>query len=61
MLEEYVVEGFRRQFLPLIGDPAFRAAEPRLRTLYQVRSAPHTGVAVMEVERDSTAEERDGQ
>jgi hypothetical protein len=61
VLEEYVVEGFRRQFLPLIGDPAFRAAEPRLRTIYHVREGPHTGVAVMEVEPDSTAPERDGQ
>ncbi len=51
VLEEYVVEGFRRQFLPLIGDPAFRERETRLRTLHQVREGPHTGVVVMEVVR----------
>jgi hypothetical protein len=53
VLEEYVVEGLRRQFMPLIADQRFRAGERRLRTLYQVRGGPHTGVAVMEVVRPS--------
>jgi len=49
VLEEYVAEGLRRQLLPLIADARFRAGEHRLRTIYHIRSGPHTGVAIMEV------------
>lgn len=53
VLEEYVVERIRPQLLPLIADARFRADERRLRTVHQVRGGPHTGVAIMEVERGS--------
>jgi hypothetical protein len=55
VLEEFVVQTMRPQLLPLIADARFRARESRLRTLHHVRAGPHTGVAVMEILRDTTA------
>ncbi len=55
VLEEYVVEKLRREFLPFTADSAFRAHEHRLRMVYGIRGGPHTGIAVLQVVRDPGA------
>jgi hypothetical protein len=54
VVEEWVVASLRPQLAPLLADPAFRAAERRLRPLYAHREAPGDGIAIFEVVRDST-------
>jgi hypothetical protein len=54
VLEEYVIEKIRPQFATFANDSVFRANERRLRLVYGTRGAPHTGVAVFEVNRDTT-------
>jgi len=53
VVEEYVVEKLRPAMAPLLDDPAFRAAEHRLRPVHLERGKTHTGVAVFAVVRDS--------
>jgi len=50
--EEFVVQLYRPQLLPLVSDPAFRDGEKRLRVIYAERGVPGTGVAIFEVVRD---------
>jgi len=54
VIEEFVIERLRPQFQPLAADPAFQANERRLRLIFGIRGGPFTGVAVLQVERDST-------
>ena len=54
VLEEFVVERMRPQFLPLVGDPAFQMNERRLRLIWGTRRGPLTGVAVLQVVRDTS-------
>ncbi len=49
VVEEYVVQAFRPQLGPLLGEPAFRARESRLRPVFASRNGPWSGVAVFEV------------
>jgi hypothetical protein len=51
VVEEYVMWGMRRQFLPLMTDPAFRAGEQRLELVYGYDEGPMTGVAIFQVLR----------
>jgi len=55
VVEEWVVQRYRPQLAPLLGDPDFRAAERRLRPLYARRDAPGDGIAIFEVVRDTGA------
>jgi len=51
VVEEYVMWTIRKQFIPLMTDPAFRARERRLRMIYFGREGPRTGIAIFEVTR----------
>jgi len=55
VLEEFVVDRMRPQFLPLTSDSVFRANERRLRLLWGISGGPLTGVAVLQVERDTSS------
>jgi hypothetical protein len=54
VIEEFVIERLRPQFRPLADDPEFQANERRLRMIFGIRGGPYTGIAVLQVERDST-------
>ena len=54
VLEEFVVERMRPQFLPLTSDSVFRANERRLHFVWGISRGPLSGVAVLEVERDTS-------
>jgi hypothetical protein len=49
VIEEYVMLGMRRQFLPLMTDSTFRAHEQRLSMIYGADEGPRTGVAIFQV------------
>jgi len=49
VVEEYVMWGMRRQFVPLMTEPDFRAREQRLRMIFGGDEGPMTGVAIFEV------------
>jgi hypothetical protein len=51
VVEEYVMWGMRRQFVPLMTDPAFRDREQRLRMVFGGDEGPMTGIAIFEVVR----------
>ena len=51
VIEEYVMWGMRRQFVPLMTDPAFRDRERRLRMVFGGDEGPMTGIAIFEVVR----------
>jgi 4-amino-4-deoxy-L-arabinose transferase-like glycosyltransferase len=55
VLEEYA-SNLRPQMRRLASDPDFQALERRLRLVYFRRDEPHTGVAIFEVVRDSSAD-----
>ena len=55
VLEEFVVERMRPQFLPLTSDSVFRANERRLRFIWGISGGPLSGVAVLEVARDTSS------
>jgi hypothetical protein len=51
VVEEYVMWGMRRQFVPLMTEPAAREGEKRLRMIYGADHGPMTGVGIFEVVR----------
>ena len=51
VVEEYLMWTIRKQFIPLMTDPAIRAHEHRLRMIYFGREGPRTGIAIFEVTR----------
>jgi hypothetical protein len=51
VVEEYVMRTMRRQFEPLMTEPAFTRAERRLRMVYAGGGPENAGIAIFEVVR----------